>query len=545
MMKSIDGRLLKEMLLSASNNLYNHYPEIDALNVFPVPDGDTGMNMNLTLSSGAKEIQNRNDDDIYAIASSFARGLLMGARGNSGVITSQIFRGVSASLKEKKIMKTMDFVEAFQNGAKTAYKAVMRPVEGTILTVIREAAESLSSSVKEDMSLEKAMELFLKEARLSLERTPQLLPVLKEVGVVDSGGAGLVCIIEGMNSALRGTFIEKNTATSVDNKGGPLVLKDGTETGYIVEFVLKLGPSDVKKAFVENRFTSVLASRGSDVKCSVNNDLVKVSMVSLLPGGVLSYAQTFGEFADIKIENRSQDLKNIETIKEEVATKDIPLKDFAMVSISAGNGLSELFKEMGVDQIVRGGQTMNPSIEDIASAIKETHAKNVFVFPNNSNIIMAALQAADLLNGEINVLVVPTKTMPQGLVSVSAFNPDATASQNYEEMKKAIKNVKSGAITYAIKDTVIDGVKVTKDYFMGILDKKIVTSKKVCEDALLALLDEMIDDDSFLLTLLIGEDVSKEIEEKITKKIHAKYAKVDIDIKRGDQPVYSYLIGVE
>lgn len=542
-MRSLDGQILKQMLLSAANNLYNHYPEIDALNVFPVPDGDTGTNMNLTLTSGAKEILNRNDDDAYSIANLFSRGLLMGARGNSGVITSQIFRGFASSLKDKKIIKVTDFADAFANGSTVAYKAVMRPVEGTILTVIREASEALSDYVSKEVSIEKAMKYFVEQARESLKRTPELLPVLKEVGVVDSGGAGLVTIFEGMESALNGKFIEKNVVTSIEKKTSVATLSD--TNGYCVEFVLKLGPADEKKVFIQNRFSSVLDSHGKSIRIISNDDTVKVHIHTLTPGSILTYAQSFGEFTSLKIENLAEGKHTslIDSIEE--AKNDEPLKESAIVSISAGKGMDEYFKEIGVDRIVSGGQTMNPSIEDIISNIRACHAKVVYVLPNNSNIVMAAFQAADVLADEIDVKVITTKTIPQGIVAASAFNPDASVEDNVNEMKNSYANLKSGSVTYAIKDTVIDGFEVTKDYFMGIFDKKIVVCVKNKVVSLLKLLDQMINEDSFLVTLFIGSDVTIKEEEKVREELPKKFPNVEFDIRRGDQPVYSFLIGVE
>lgn len=551
-MRSIDGKTLKQMLVSAANNLYNHYPEIDALNVFPVPDGDTGMNMNLTLASGSKEIINKIDNDVYAVASSFSKGLLMGARGNSGVITSQIFRGFADSLKGKEKITAKDLADAFANGSKVAYKAVMRPVEGTILTVIRESSAALSEFVlKEDSSVEKAMEYILSEAKASLDRTPELLPVLKEVGVVDSGGAGLCTIITGMNEALKGNFIEKNEVQVQSVEGDKTNLasfKEDDEFGYCTEFIMRLGPDSVKKTFNENRFKNWLASQGNSLVVVRDEDIVKVHVHALTPGNILTYAQSYGEFIKLKIENMTEQHSNLvdkpETPREPAKKKE-PTKEFGMVAISAGKGIDELFNDLGVDRIVSGGQTMNPSIEDIVKACRDCEAKNVFVFPNNSNIIMAALQASDVLADEIQVHVIGTKTIPQGIVAASSFSPDLTSKENIKNMKDAIMHIKSGSVTYAIKDTVIDGVTVIKDYFMGISDKKIIACEKRPLNALYKLLSNMVDDDSYLITVLVGEGVSDEDVETLTNKLSKKYPDAELDVRRGDQPVYSYLVGVE
>lgn len=558
-MKTINAELLKSMLISGANNLYNKYPEIDALNVFPVPDGDTGMNMNLTLSSGAKEIQYRNDDNVYTIATVFSKGLLMGARGNSGVISSQIFRGFAVSLENKKEMTVIDFADAFVNGSQVAYKAVMRPVEGTILTVIRESSSALSEKVNEDMSIEKAMDILVNEAKASLKRTPDLLPVLKEVGVVDSGGAGLVTILEGMRSALRGVVIEKIGVTSMDEKPGvrgnvQSQIEAEDAFGYCTEFIMRLGPIEEKKAFDEARFKSVLNSRGNSIVVVRDDDIVKVHIHTLGPGDVLSYAQRFGEFVTLKIENMTEqhtklkqgaDAETHEEKKEESPVPTGPQKDFGMLAISAGKGIDELFKELAVDEIVSGGQTMNPSTEDIVSAVRKINAKVVFIFPNNSNIILASTQAKDVLAGEKHVEIIPTKTIPQGINAVSSFNPDASLEENIEEMTDAISRIKSGSVTYAIKDTSIDGVEIKKDQYMAILDKSILSSEKSKIDALYKLFDEMIDEDSYLLTLLLGEDVTDVEEKEIRKHVEENYPDLEVEIRHGNQPVYSFLLGVE
>ena len=558
-MKMLNAETLKNMLLSGANNLYNKYPEIDALNVFPVPDGDTGMNMNLTMSSGAKEIINRNDDNAYTIATLFSKGLLMGARGNSGVITSQIFRGFAISLENKRELNVIDFAEAFVSGSQVAYKAVMRPVEGTILTVIRESSSTLNDRVKPDMTIERAMDILLNEAEASLKRTPDLLPVLKEVGVVDSGGAGLVTILEGMKSALHGVVIEKIGATSMDEK--PAVRRNIQSEieaedafGYCTEFIMRLGPTEEKKVFNENRFKSVLESRGNSIVVVRDDDIVKVHIHTLTPGDILSYAQNYGEFVTLKIENMTeqhtklkqgadQEASNNKSQEEEMPSG--PKKDFGMLAISAGVGIDELFKELGVDEIVSGGQTMNPSTEDIVSKVKKINAKTVLIFPNNSNIILAATQAKDVLAGIKEVEIIPSKTIPQGINAVSSFNPDASLTENVEEMTDAISRIKSGSVTNAIKDTSIDGVDIKKDEFMSILDKTIIDCKPDKVDALYRLFDEMIDEDSYLLTLLIGQDVTNEEEEMIRKHIEETYPEIETEIRRGDQPVYFFLLGVE
>ena len=552
-MKTIDGKTLKLMFISAANNLYNHYPEIDALNVFPVPDGDTGMNMNLTLASGSKEVQNRNDDDVFEIAKTFSKGLLMGARGNSGVITSQIFRGFANALENKKSININLLADAFDSGAKVAYKAVIRPVEGTILTVVRESSQALLSKVDSFATIEEALAYLVKEAKASLKRTPDLLPVLKEVGVVDSGGAGFVKIVEGMNSALKGKPIERNEVTAVnENKSqSPIAdMDDDDEFGYCTEFIMRLGPTDEKKEFIENSFKSTLVSRGNSIVIVRDDDIVKVHIHTLNPGGVLQYAQTFGEFVTIKVENMTEQHSNLQTPpslrKEKVEEEtNVEEKEYAMVAISAGSGIDAMFKEIGVNEIVSGGQTMNPSIEDISKAVRHTHAKTVFVLPNNSNIVMAAMQAADLLADEIKVYVVTTKTIPQGIAAASVFNLESTPEENFKEMNQAIKHISSGSVTYAIKNTTVDGVEVKKDEFMAITDKKIVACHKRVTHSLYKLIDYMVKEDSFLVTVLCGEDINDEKMDYVREKLQKKYENIEFDVRRGDQPVYSFIIGVE
>ena len=550
-MKTINPDLLKKMLVSGANNLYNHFPEIDALNVFPVPDGDTGSNMSMTLENGAKEIEKKEFLDVYSLVTSFSRGLLMGARGNSGVITSQIFRGFAQSLEGKKTINADLLEQAFANGTKVAYKAVMRPVEGTILTVIREASSSLSEYARKEDDLEKCMKYLLSEAKSSLKRTPDLLPVLKEVGVVDSGGAGLVRIIEGMTLALSGKVINrKENVAAKDSSAQQHVEHD--EFGYCTEFILRLEPNN-KKPFVESRFKSVLLSHGNSLVVVHDDEFVKVHVHTLSPGAVLTYGQSYGEFVKIKIENMTEQHTSLtenadahvvqESEVEE--TPYVPTKEVAMVAVAAGKGIEGSFKDLGVEEIISGGQTMNPSIVNIINAIKKTDAKNVFIFPNNSNIIMAALQAKDVLHDEVNVIVVHTKTIPQGIAAVSQFSPDLSAEENLTNMKEVIKHIRTCEITYAIKDTVMNGVEIKKDNFMAIADKKVLCCETKAERALYKSLKMMIKDDNYLATIFVGRDVEEITMNKLIRELPDLYPSIEFDIRRGDQPVYSYLIGIE
>ena len=540
-MRTLNGQTLKQLLISGSNNLYNHYPEVDALNVFPVPDGDTGMNMNLTLTSGSKEIQNRSDENAYEISKVFSRGLLMGARGNSGVITSQIFRGFSKGLDGLEEVNALAFSAAFQKGVEVAYKAVVNPVEGTILTVIRESSQFLADNVKDNMSLEKCLDLMLQEARESLKRTPELLPVLKEAGVVDSGGTGLIRILEGMRIAAGGDFVERSQATATEAQTAS---NEDEEEGYLLEFNLKLIKD--KKPFNENRFSNILSTHGDDLVVNVKEESVKVHIRVLNPGDILNYAQQYGEFLKVRLLNlkegeTAEDL-GFEEEEEEVKEKT----EYAMISVSAGQGIEDFLKEIGISVVVKGGQTMNPSSEDFVSAIKKANAHNVFIFPNNSNIVMAASQACEMVeDADTNVYVIPSKTIPQGISSAIMFNPEADPEENFRSMKAALKNVKSGEVTFAIRDTEIGGVKVKKDDFIGIFEKDIVVDNPNKLETLMTLLEKMIDEDSSIITILVGQDVNEEEMNQVSELISEKFSDLDLDIRKGDQPVYSFLIGVE
>ena len=559
-MKTINGQDLKRMFMSGANNLYNHYPEVDALNVFPVPDGDTGMNMNLTMTSGSKEIQNRADTNIYDIGKTFSRGLLMGARGNSGVITSQIFRGFSQGLEGKSEINAEEFSRALQKGVEVAYKAVIRPVEGTILTVVRESSQFLAKNVRSGMSFEKAFDFLLKEAKESLQRTPDLLPILKEVGVVDSGGAGLIYIFEGMRAGIEeDSFIERNEATSVD-KDNPIVAAGAAmeeeEFGYCTEFIMSLGPDSVKKPFNEKRFTTIVGSHGNSLVVVHDDDIVKVHVHTLNPGNVLNYAQQFGEFLKLKIENMTEQhhaLANGAQIEEHVDlveephSSNEPKVPFALIAVSAGRGIDQVFNDIGVNHVVKGGQTMNPSAEDFLKAFKEANAENIYVFPNNSNILLAASQAKEMNEDESikNIFVIPTKTIPQGITAALCFNEEATPEENYEAMVASLECVKSGEVTFAIRDTEINGLSIKKDEFMGIFEKDIVISSIDKLDALYGLLEQMVDDDSSLITIYCGEDVTEEEKEAVRGVLEEKYEDLDVDIREGHQPVYSFILGVE
>ncbi len=556
-MKRINGQNLKEMFVSGSNNLYNHYPEIDALNVFPVPDGDTGMNMNLTMTSGAKEIQNRSDTNIYEISKAFSRGLLMGARGNSGVITSQIWRGFSMGLEGKEDIDVQEFIQAMEKGVEVAYHAVIKPVEGTILTVVKESTKYLKENLGKNTSFEKAFELLIEGGNYALEHTPELLPILKEADVVDSGGAGLIKIYEGMYEALKGNIVERQTLdenqTNLVAAGAYL---EDEEFGYCTEFIMSLGPDTVKKPFNEKRFTNVLLAHGNSLVVVRDEDIVKVHVHTLSPGGVLNYAQQFGEFLKLKIENMTEQHRALE--EGALAVEDMHTDlieepeephervENAIIAVSSGDGIDEIFKELGVAHIVKGGQTMNPSSEDFVSAIKKVNANNVYILPNNGNIVMAATQAAELVSDEnTKVYVIPTKTIPEGITAATMFDPESDAEHNVESLSDSVGMVKSGEVTFSIRDTTIFGVTIKKDEFMGICHDEILSTGRAKDKVLLKLLRKMVDEDSSVITVLYGQDVTDEEAAALQEKVESTFEDLDVQFVKGNQPVYSFLIGVQ
>lgn len=573
-MKHINGQELKQLFLSGANNLYNHYPEIDQLNVFPVPDGDTGMNMNLTMTSGSKEVKNNNDESVEVISRLFSRGLMMGARGNSGVITSQIFKGFSEFCKGKECLTPKELAEAFVKGKEIAYKAVKNPVEGTILTVIRESSAALLENVKKLNTIEATLDYLLAEAKKSLKHTPDLLPVLKQVGVVDSGGAGLTVIIEGMAKAANGNFVERienlaegeaisNVLGTTNGQYAGAQLSESEEGyGYCTQLLIRLGKEgEGKKAFNEQRFKNFLANHGKSLVFVRDDDLVKVHIHTLTPGMMLNFAQQYGEFLTITIENMSEEHHNIEhgnvatdmesniaRAKEEKEKQNAPLKDYALIAVSSGAGLDEMFKELGVDVLVQGGQTMNPSTSDFLDAIKKAHAKTCYILPNNSNIVLAAKQAADVVmeEGECQAYVIHAKSIPQGLNAIMQFSPDNDPETNFGVMKSGLKNVSSGSVTYAIKDTDIEGVHITKDYYMAMRDdKKVAACVQNKIDALKELIKSMIKPEIVVFTIIAGDDIKEDDIPAIQEEIQALYPDVEINIFSGKQPVYSFIVGAE
>ncbi|MDE6475644.1 MAG: DAK2 domain-containing protein [Erysipelotrichaceae bacterium] len=540
-MKTINGQLFKKMLESGANHLVNEYTKIDALNVFPVPDGDTGTNMSLTFNAGVKDALACDFEDVSSIAKVLSKGLLMGARGNSGVITSQIFRGLYQGVEGMQEVNGLQLANAFVQGSRVAYKAVMRPVEGTILTVIREAADytfAYASGI-ENITCLQVIDKIVEEAKASLQRTPDLLPVLKEVGVVDSGGAGLVTILEGFQSALHGKVIEKNEQVSLQSVAGAEMKSE--EFGYCTEFIIRLSEQSLK-TFKEENLKNALARIGNSIVCVQDDDLVKVHVHTLTPGDALNLGQRHGEFVKLKIENMQEQHENI-IMHAEMQKEEQKKSKYAIISVAAGDGLKDMFTDLRVDYVISGGQTMNPSTEDFVEAIRKVHAEHIFVLPNNSNIILAAQQAASVCEEE-NIYVIPTKSIPQGLSACIMFNPEVDFESNIKEMEQAVSAVKTGQVTYAIKDTTFEGLAITAGDYMGIKEKDIVVSTPDKLMATKTLLDNMVSEESEIITLIYGEDVTKEEVSQIEAYIQEKFD-VEVEINEGKQPVYSFIIGVE
>lgn len=553
-MKVIDGQMFKKMIETGSIVLHNNHLEIDALNVFPVPDGDTGTNMSLTFNNGAQEVEKMDSDNVGDIAKTLSRGLLMGARGNSGVILSQIFRGFSIAVQGKREIDAVELAEAFNNGAKVAYKAVMRPVEGTILTVIRESAKATMKYVQEGMEIEDVFSYLVKQAEISLDNTPELLPVLKEVGVVDSGGAGLLLILTGFMAALAGERIHRVDIQEESKKEALVEVENESEDayGYCTEFIFRIDPHKLK-AFKEDNLRNELERLpGNSIVVVQDEDIVKVHVHTLKPGNALNVAQRYGEFIKLKIENMQEQHNHIIEMNDTPAanakaTLTSPKeeeKEVAIISVAAGEGVKNMFMELYCDYVVSGGQTMNPSTEDIVAAIRKVKAKHVIVLPNNSNIVMTAQQTVDILEGEVDVKVIPSKSIPQGLSACIMYNPEVSLEDNLKEMNAAIKNVKTGQVTFAIKDTVIDGLDIKANQYMALCDKEIKACVPNKVDALKVTLDGLVDEDSEIITLIYGDDVSEE-EVKEAEEYIADHFEAEVEVTNGMQSVYSFIIGVE
>ncbi|MCF7618910.1 DAK2 domain-containing protein [Bacillus sonorensis] len=549
--RNLDGKAFAEMVLYGARHLSQNANVVDALNVFPVPDGDTGTNMNLSMTSGAKEVEQIDTGNIGKVAASLAKGLLMGARGNSGVILSQLFRGFGKSIEQKSKIDAKEFAAAFQAGVDTAYKAVMKPVEGTILTVAKDAAKKAVDTAQTETDIIAVMEAVVREAEASLERTPELLPVLKEVGVVDSGGKGLLFVYEGFLASLKGEKLsEKVALPSLDdlvsaehhkNAQSHMNTED-IEFGYCTEFMVKLDQD--KKSFKEDAFRQDLSRFGDSLLVVSDENLAKVHIHAEYPGEVLTYAQKYGSLINMKIENmREQHSAILSQSKQEAVKAPAEKQPYGIVTVAMGEGIAELFKSIGATAVIEGGQTMNPSTEDIVQAIRDANADTVVILPNNSNIVMAANQAADV--ADQNVIVVPTKTVPQGMAALLAFNPAANAEENEANMLEATTHVKSGQITYAVRDTNIDGIDIKKGDFMGILNGKIVETAAEQLTAAKKLIAEMVDEDTEIVTIIKGEEASEEEAEELAGHISEAFEDVEVEIHDGKQPLYSYILAAE
>ncbi|MEC1504617.1 DAK2 domain-containing protein [Bacillus haynesii] len=554
--RNLDGKAFAEMVLYGAHHLSQNANVVDALNVFPVPDGDTGTNMNLSMTSGAKEVEQINTANIGKVALSLSRGLLMGARGNSGVILSQLFRGFGKSIEQKSEINAKEFAAAFQAGVDTAYKAVMKPVEGTILTVAKDAAKKAVLTAQTETDIIKVMEAVVNEAEASLERTPELLPVLKEVGVVDSGGKGLLYVYEGFLASLKGEKLSEKAAalpslndlvSAEHHKNAQSHMNtEDIEFGYCTEFMVKLDSG--KRNFNEDTFRQDLSGFGDSLLVVSDENIAKVHIHAEYPGEVMTYAQKYGSLINMKIENmREQHTAILSQNKQETAAPAekaaAEKQPYGIVTVAMGEGIAELFESIGATKVIEGGQTMNPSTEDIVQAIKDANADTVVILPNNSNIVMAANQAADVAGQ--HVIVIPTKTVPQGMAALLAFNPALGADENEAAMLDAIGEVKSGQITYAVRDTNIDGIDIKKGDFMGILNGKIVETASDQLTAAKKLIAGMIDEDSEIVTVIKGEDAPEEEAEELAAFISETYEDVEVEVHDGKQPLYSYILAVE
>ncbi|KXT70747.1 DAK2 domain-containing protein [Streptococcus cristatus] len=554
-MSNITTSLFQEMVQAASTRLNKQVEYVNSLNVFPVPDGDTGTNMGMTIENGAKEVADKSASTVGEVAAIFAKGLLMGARGNSGVITSQLFRGFSQSVKGKDELDGQALALAFQSGVEVAYKAVMKPVEGTILTVSRGAAIGAKKKAEATNDAVEVMKAALEGAKAALAKTPDMLPVLKEVGVVDSGGQGLVFIYEGFLSALTGEYIASEdfqatpaTMTEMINAehhksvAGHVATEDIT-FGYCTEIMvaLKQGPTYVKD-FDYDEFRNYLNELGDSLLVVNDDEIVKVHVHTEDPGLVMQEGLKYGSLVKVKVDNmRNQHEAQLE--KEEKATKPAEEKEYAIIAVVAGEGLAEIFKAQGVDYIISGGQTMNPSTEDFIKAVDQVNARNIIFLPNNKNIFMAAQSAAEVL--EQPTTVIETRTLPQGLTSLLAFDGGKTIEENHERMTAALSDVVSGSVTTAVRDTTIDGLEIHENDNLGMVDGKILVSNPDMLTTLKATFAKMLDEDSEIVSIYIGEDGDEELANGLAQDLMEEYEDLEVEIHQGNQPVYPYIFSVE
>lgn len=546
-----------KMVQAAAAKLNQQAEFINSLNVFPVPDGDTGTNMSMSMASGAKYEREATSTAVGELAQSVAKGLLMGARGNSGVILSQIFRGFAKGCEGKTTLSTKDFVDAYANGAKTAYKAVMKPTEGTILTVVRESAQAGLNKVKETDDLEAVLATIVAAADAALQKTPELLPVLKEVGVVDSGGQGLAFVLHAFYGALTGEEIadelpdnaqmdEMINAKHHQSAQGKLD-PDDIEFGYCTQMMVRIGKGkQVTQAFDYETFYNYLADLGDSLLVINDDEVVKVHVHTEHPGKVLTWGQQFGDLQTVKVDNMRWQQEEI--MKEDqpaqptaAAPQETPAT--AVIAVASGDGVAKLLQSLGVTQVIAGGQTMNPSIQDLADAINQSGAKQALILPNNGNIFMAAEQAAQV--ADIPVQIVHTKTIAQAMSALLEYNPEASLADNQATMESVLGNVASGEVTVAVRDTQLNGQTIHKDDYMGIVDGEIVAVAPTVEAAAEKMVAAMLDEDSEVVTILYGADGSKEAAEALKEQILTQDDELDVQIYEGDQPVYPYLISVE
>ncbi|KRL04695.1 hypothetical protein FD46_GL001831 [Liquorilactobacillus oeni DSM 19972] len=561
-MTKITEAQFRKMVALSSKRLSKNAEFINSLNVFPVPDGDTGTNMNLSFASGAKYVAESTANSVGSLAIALAKGLLMGARGNSGVILSQIFRGFYKSTEKKDVLTAADLAAALSAGVESAYKAVMKPTEGTILTVAREAAKAANKRAEETDDAVLVMKSAYEAAKSALAKTPELLPVLKEVGVVDSGGQGLTFVYQGFYDVLSGNKSEDGDShqPSVEEMDEMVNAQhhksvqsqlntEDIRYGYCTEIMVRLGAGRlVDQKFDYDEFRAYLNGIGDSLLVIADDEVVKVHVHTEHPGKVLSYGQHFGSLIKVKVDNmRLQHETILEHDKEENVQEQstaASVNGYGIIAIASGKGLNKLFRSLGATYVLNGGQTMNPSTQDIVDAVEKTHAKKVIILPNNKNILLAAQQASKIVSG-VKVAVIPSKTIAQGMSALVSFNQDANLSDNEEEMAADLDTVKSGQVTVAVRDSNIDGKKIEKDHYMGIVDGKIVVTDPVCKQAAILMVKEMLDVDSEIVTVIYGTEGSASEAQEIKKAALEFDEDLEVEIHEGDQPVYPYLISVE
>lgn len=545
---TVDAKMLGRMFLSGAKNLEAKKEWINELNVFPVPDGDTGTNMTLTIMAAASEVSALSDPTMKTLAKAISSGSLRGARGNSGVILSQLLRGFTKSIEHPEHVDAMAFARAFEKGVETAYKAVMKPKEGTILTVAKGAAVKALEIAEDSENLETFFADVIAEAEEVLSKTPEMLPVLKEAGVVDSGGQGLLEVLKGAFDGYLGKEIDMNfekPAHAVMSK--PVSAEESDiKFGYCTEFIIMLEKEFPEKE--EKAFKEYLLSIGDSLVVVADDEIVKVHVHTNAPGDAIQRALTYGQLSNMKIDNMRLEhherlIKDAEKVAAQQAKAE-PEKEVGFISVSVGEGMGEIFRELGADYLIEGGQTMNPSTEDVLQAISHVNAKNIFIFPNNKNIILAANQARDLTEDK-NIIVIPTKTIPQGITALISYVPDKTVEQNTEEMLEAMTHVKTGQVTYAVRDTKIDDKEIRQGDIMGIGDKGILAVGQGIEDITVETLKEMIDEDTEIISIYYGADVTEEDAEQLCERLEELYPDFDVEINQGGQPIYYYVVSVE